>query len=172
MTAARAHRGFTLLEMMTAIAVLGVVLGLAVPGLSRFIDASTLSGSARDFVVDLQLARSEAALRARRVTVCTSTDMTSCANSGWGDGRLIFIDGGAVGTLDAGDEILSQTEGLDTSVTTASTGIAAANFVSFAQTGMLAGPGTIQLCIAGQDQRVINIFRSGSATLDRTATVC
>jgi type IV fimbrial biogenesis protein FimT len=172
MTSASTQRGFTLLEMMTAIAVVGIVLGLAVPALNRFVEASNLSGSARGFVVDLQLARSEAALRAQRVTVCTSTEMASCETGSWDDGRLVFVDAGTVGSVDAGDVILSQTEPLNDAVTTASTGIATANFISYAQNGMLTGPGTISLCVTGQDQRIVNIFRSGSASLDRTATVC
>lgn len=172
MTSASKQRGFTLLEMMTAIAIVGIVLGLAVPALNSFVEASNLSGSARGFIVDFQLARSEAALRAQRVTVCTSTDMAACANASWDDGRLVFLDAGAVGVIDGGDQIISQTEPLNDAVTTASAGLAAANFISYAQNGMLTGPGTITLCVTGQDQRVVNIFRSGSATLDRTATVC
>jgi type IV fimbrial biogenesis protein FimT len=167
MTAFPAHRGFTLLELMAAIGIAAIVLGFAVPAITGFVSGAQLRGAARDFVVDFQLARSEAALRARRVTVCTSADMMLCTNRSWDDGRLVFVDGGAEGTLDAGDQILSQTAPLGSPVTTTASGIAAAYFISFAPNGMLAGTGTIELCAPGKERRVVNILRSGSATLDR-----
>jgi len=34
-------------------------------------------------VIDLAMARNEAVMRAGTVTVCTSANMTSCANADW-----------------------------------------------------------------------------------------
>ncbi len=75
-----AQTGFSLMELMTALTVLGVLLALAGPGLADFVEESRLSGSSRDFVVDFALARNEAAMRGQRVTVCTSTDGATCEN--------------------------------------------------------------------------------------------
>jgi hypothetical protein len=47
--------------------------------------------------VDLSLARKRQCFAT--VTVCTSD--LGCSNSGWGDGRIVFIDAGAVGAMDA-----------------------------------------------------------------------
>ena len=167
-----AQKGFTLLELMTALAVLGLLLGLAGPGLANFIEESRLSGSSRDFVIDFALARSEAVMRAQRVTVCTSTDGATCANDSWNDGRLVFVDNGTVGTVDAGDLILSKTPALHSSIATTPTGAAAAYFFSYAPSGQLTALGQIQVCAPGHERRVVNIHRSGAATLDREAVVC
>jgi type IV fimbrial biogenesis protein FimT len=167
-----AQTGFSLMELITALTVLGVLLAIAGPGFANFIDESRLSGSARDFVVDFSLARNEAAMRGRRVTVCTSTDGATCANASWNDGRLVFIDDGAVGAVNAGDLILSATPALDASIETTPVGAAGAFFLSFEPRGRLAAPAQIQVCSAGHERRVVNIHRSGAATLDREAVEC
>jgi type IV fimbrial biogenesis protein FimT len=167
-----AQTGFSLMELMTALTVLGVLLALAGPGLGNLVEESRLSGSARDFVVDFALARNEAAMRGQRVTVCTSTDGATCATDSWNDGRLVFIDNGTVGDVDGGDLILSTTPGLDPSIDTTPIGAADAFFLSFEPRGRLAAPGRVQVCSTGHERRVVNIHRSGAATLDREAVVC
>jgi type IV fimbrial biogenesis protein FimT len=172
MQPAPAQTGFTLMELMTALAVLGILLVLAAPGLGNLVDESRLSGSARDFVVDFALARNEAAMRGRRVTVCTSTDGATCANASWNDGRLVFLDNGVVGAVNVGDVILSTTPALDPSIATTPVDAAGAFFLSFEPSGRLAAPGRVQVCSTGHERRVVNIHRSGAATLDREAVVC
>lgn len=166
------QEGFSLMELMTAIAVLGILLAVAGPGLANFVEESRLSGSSRDFVVDFALARNEAVMRGQRVTVCTSTDGASCANESWNDGRLVFIDDGAMGTVDAGDLVLSTTPALDPSIVTTPIGATDAFFLSFTPGGRLAALGQIQVCSSGHERRVVNIHRSGAATLDREAVAC
>lgn len=167
-----AQTGFSLMELITALTVLGILLALAGPGFANFVDGSRLSGSARDLVVDFALARNEAVMRGQRVTVCTSDDGASCANDSWNNGRVVFIDNGVVGTVDGGDLILSTTPALDPSIVTAPIGAAGAFFLSFEPRGRLAAPGRVQVCSTGQERRVVNIHRSGAATLDREAVVC
>jgi type IV fimbrial biogenesis protein FimT len=166
------QQGFTLLEMMVTITIAGILLALAVPALGTFIRGGRLSGSARDFVVDFSQARNEAVLRGTTVSVCTSSDLATCDGSGWNSGRLVFVDGGANGVVDAGDQILSVTRPLNSAITTTATGVAAANVLTYSALGRLTGVGQITVCTTGQPQRNINIRASGSATLDRLTTIC
>lgn len=166
------QKGFTLLELMVALTIAGILLGLAVPAMGTLIRSSRLSGSSRDFVVDFAVARNEAVQRATTVTVCTSTDLATCANASWNDGRLIFVDGGAAGVVNGGDQILSVTQPLNATLVTGATGVAVPNFISFTAMGRVANVGQITVCAPDQQQRNINIRRSGSATLDRTVIAC
>ncbi len=166
------QQGFTLLEMMVTITIAGILLAIAVPALGTFIRGSRVSGSARDFVVDFSQARNEAILRATTVSVCTSSDLATCDGSGWNSGRLVFVDGGTVGTVDPGDQILSVTRPLNSALTTTASGVAAGNVLTYSPQGRLTGIGQITVCATGQQQRNVNIRASGSATLDRTNTVC
>ncbi len=168
----RQSRGFTLFELMVTIGLGAVLIGLAAPSISEFTRASRLSASSRDLVLDLAMARNEAVMRARRVSVCTSANMTSCANTGWNLGRLVFVDGGAVGTIDGGDQVLTRTAPLDPTIDTATTGLAGANFISFQANGRLTGIGQITVCVPDQPQRRVVLHRTGQATLNRMTALC
>jgi type IV fimbrial biogenesis protein FimT len=172
MKTARRQKGFTLLELMTALSVAGILLAVAVPSMVDFVRVNRLRASAREVVVDLSLARNEAVLRAAPVTVCTSTDLATCSNSGWNDGRIVFTDADADGAVDVGDLILGVTRPLNAALTTTSNGIAAANFITFSAQGRLANWGQITLCTADEVRRDVTVRRSGAATLDRTVIPC
>jgi type IV fimbrial biogenesis protein FimT len=112
-------------------------------------------------------------MRGQRVTVCTSSDGATCANDSWENGRLVFVDNnGTIGDFDAGDLVLSTTPALDPSIETTPIGAAGAFFLSFEPSGRLAAPGRVQVCSTGHERRVVNIHRSGAATLDREAVAC
>jgi type IV fimbrial biogenesis protein FimT len=164
--------GFTLLELMTAVGIIAVIGAMSVPSISRLIDGGRISSASRELVLDFSLARNEAVQRGSRVTVCTSTNMTSCSNNDWTDGRLTFVDGGAVGAINAGDVILSTTAALHDSITATQSGGATAHFISFEPTGRIVGPAQISYCAAGQQRRDIDLRRSGTAFSNRTTTAC
>lgn len=94
--------GFTLLELMVALVVAGVLFGYAIPSMQVFLQNARLTSATNELVADLNLARSEAIKRAGRAVVCKSNtataDAPTCtAAASWADGRLVFIDA-AVGT--------------------------------------------------------------------------
>lgn len=73
--------GFTLVELMVTVAVIGILAVVAVPSMTAMVNNSRLTGQAEVLVSSLQTARIEAIRRNARVTVCPSTDGTSCASS-------------------------------------------------------------------------------------------
>jgi type IV fimbrial biogenesis protein FimT len=86
-------RGFTLIELITTLAVAGILVTLAVPSFSEVIKNNRLITQENDFVTTLNLARSEAIRRSGRVTVCKSSNQTSCSGAGgWEQGWIVFND--------------------------------------------------------------------------------
>ena len=86
-------QGFTLVELVTTLAVAGILLSLAVPSFSQFVKNNRLITQANDFVTALNVARSEAIRRGNRVTLCKSSNQVSCAGAGsWDQGWIIFVD--------------------------------------------------------------------------------
>lgn len=74
--------GFTLIELMITLVVLGVVMAIAVPGFTGMINSSRLATQANEVVTGIQIARSEAIRLNRLVTFCGSTDGATCVAAG------------------------------------------------------------------------------------------
>ena len=75
------QKAFTLIELLVAVVVLGVVLAIGLPNFfGQMSNNRSLSLSA-DVVTALNFVRGEAIKRASRVSICPSTDGTSCGSS-------------------------------------------------------------------------------------------
>ena len=99
--------GFTLLELMITIAVLGVLLGIAIPSFQTMILNSRLTTQANQVITALNYARSEAVKRGSPATVCSSNGGTACAGAiNWTTGWLVFADPDGDGVVDAGETVL------------------------------------------------------------------
>ena len=107
-TLLRQHcEGITLIESMVVVAILGILAAIAVPSFKSTIDSNRRAAYATQLLEDLALARSEAIKRGVRVTVCPSTNGSSCADStSWASGWIIFPDGTGSGTRDSATETL------------------------------------------------------------------
>ena len=104
--------GFTLIELMVAIAVLAILSAIAIPSMTRLITSSRVSGTMNEYIAGVNLARAEAVSRGVRVTICAAASTTSCRTSGtnWTvGGWIVFVDDGLnPGQIDAGETILRQ----------------------------------------------------------------
>lgn len=66
--------GFTLLELMIAIVVIGVILAVATPSIKRYLESQRLRSVSGELMVDLQFARTEAVARSRVVGIRLDRD--------------------------------------------------------------------------------------------------
>ena len=170
------HRGFTLIELMTALTVAGVLLAIGIPNFATVMENSRLRSSAFELVSDLALARTEAVRRGRAVSVCTTTNGTSCANPGWTSARLVFTDGAVVGQVDGTDVILLTSEALPAGVTIdGANGRFGNGAISFDGGGRVIGPtndDSVRFCSPGRDARLVRVQRPGNATIQLRDRTC
>ncbi|MDY6946467.1 MAG: GspH/FimT family pseudopilin [Pseudomonadota bacterium] len=95
--AARAA-GFTVLELMITVAVLGILLGIGVPSFQGIIRQNRIAGQTNELLAATAMARSEAVKRGSTVTICPATssadgDANTCSGTtAWGNGWIIFSD--------------------------------------------------------------------------------
>jgi type IV fimbrial biogenesis protein FimT len=168
MRATRKHdEGFTLLELLTALAISAIIAGIAIPSLRDMTMRQRMTGAAQDLHADLALARSEAVTRATNVTVCPSSDLATCTNDGWANGRLVFVDPNANGAIDVGELVVKQSEPLAAGFT-ATPG---AGFVTFNSRGQ-AAPVIIGICKSSLFGRNLDIKSTGHASVVTPAVAC
>lgn len=104
--------GWTLLEMLVGLAVLGLLLALAAPALIDLRSKQQLQTQAQALLDTLQWARSEALLRQRRVSVCPALDAHRCDPQGrWELGWLVFEDREVNAQRDAHEPVLQHHPG-------------------------------------------------------------
>ena len=78
-TLKEADQGFTLVELLVVIAVSSILAAAAVPSFNRVVTASRLSEASAALRSAMELARSEAMVRAARVGVCRSAQSNAAA---------------------------------------------------------------------------------------------
>jgi type IV fimbrial biogenesis protein FimT len=110
------NRGFSLIELLVTITIIGIMLGIALPNLSEMIRSNAVAAQSNHFSTTINLARSEAVKRNLNVFICVR-DGSACTTTGeWEDGWIVFADNNTNNTLDSGEEI-SLVDGLTTNYT-------------------------------------------------------
>jgi type IV fimbrial biogenesis protein FimT len=171
----RRHLGFTLVELMVGLAILGVLMLVAVPSFNDAILSNKLSGVANTFSASAQLARSEAIKRnsgsSTPLRMCRSSDGLNCATSGgWEQGWIIFNDLDNDGVIDTAETLLHQQNALPNGfLLTGDT-----YNITFLGTGLAGTTGTFKVCrklpSVGAQDRAIALSISGRIAITTTTT--
>lgn len=157
-------RGFTLVELMLAITIFGILLMIAVPSFRDAALGSRLSAEANNLLASVQLARSEAIKRNEAITLCASSDGSSCAASGgWEQGWVV---------LDASASLIQHQQALPSGLKVTQAG--GTSDLSFQPIGVGATAATFTVCrdlpVVGNQERVVNVSATGIAYVTRTTT--
>ncbi len=185
-------RGFTLVELLLTISLLGVLVVLAVPGFQTISNVNRLSGTSNELLTSMQVARMEAIRRNARVVICRSTNpdsgaaaTCSTAAGNW-TGWIAFVDdGGATpanarnGTRDAGETVLRVSAAVTPLVVVPSVAISGASqrivfrpdgLARTAANGLLAAQ--LRVCIAtttpAQNARDVAIASGSRMVVNKT----
>ncbi|WPC04405.1 GspH/FimT family pseudopilin [Pseudomonas benzenivorans] len=91
----RSQGGFTLIELMVVVAIVAIVALVALPNYGPMMQSSRETSTGNELLGALLVARSEAVTRRTAVTVCASSDQSTCSGS-WADGGVVRASDGTV----------------------------------------------------------------------------
>ncbi|HJV80084.1 GspH/FimT family pseudopilin [Noviherbaspirillum sp.] len=95
------HRGLSLVELLTVLAVVAVLLAMGLPSLQSFIQSQQISAVVNDFYAAISLTRSEAIQRGTRVDLVPQD-----ADGNWASGWVVFVDENNNQRPDAGERVI------------------------------------------------------------------
>jgi type IV fimbrial biogenesis protein FimT len=154
--------GFTIIELMVALAVLAILVTLIAPNFNDATLSARLNGFASSLVASAQVARSEAIKRNATIALCTSTDGETCDGSGdWEQGWIVVNQ--ATGT------VFQYQQALPAEFRVTETG--GADLVDFLGTVVGMNPAALTVCRAtpvGSEERVVTISGTGAVYVSIT----
>ena len=180
------QRGFTLVELMTAVAVVAIITTMALPSFRNLINSNKATSTAEELVNSLGLARSEALQRNGVVTVCASSTVNNstptCNSSAtdWSTGWLVFVDSANDGVYNTGTDTLLRrgspasqltSMGLYTLTTSCTAGAAGAT-VKFRSFINLGGTTRVFKIVSGSTTKYVQIDNVGRISLPTSASPC
>ncbi len=128
----RHARGFSLLELIIAIAVVALLVVSAAPALNYISSYGAVNNAKTQFSSALQLARSQA-IRDGQTVYVTNRSATASSDNEFGTGLVVYADTNGNGSYNVGEEIFMITDLADVNID------AEPNFtqLSFSPTGRL-----------------------------------
>lgn len=184
------QNGFTLIELMVAITIMGILLAVAVPSFESVVNTNKLVSAANELVASIQTARMESLRRNRRAIVCLSAtpdaaspSCTATNPTGW----ITFLDADANGSFN-GNDVLLRTSLLkqrvvvmaSSNVATPAPTSAAAGELMFRSDGLARDgsgallKGTISMCIPtrqpSKNVRLVNIYAGSRVSVSATSS--
>jgi len=143
--------GFTLVELMITLLISAIVLGFSMPGISTLLERNRLQTSADSLFTGLMLTRSEALKRNRSVSMCKSSNGTSCTpGTLWHQGWLVYTDNDGDNVVDP-NEVLRVESAMRAGDTMLVSGSDFTDEISYNTDGSASGTGTFILCNADGD---------------------
>lgn len=164
--------GFTLLELLVALAIAALVAAVGVPGLGAYIAEQRLHARADALLRALEVARSEAIKRGARVDVCPGAGHCVAGAMAWEGGWTIVPDEARAG----GPAI--AVEAASPAGVTIRGNRPLADYVSYTSAGHARRfdgalqMGTFTVCSPGQRMRKVILASSGRARLERSSESC
>ena len=151
---------FTIIELMTTIAIVAILAAIATPSLRNMVLNNRLAGFSNDVINSVSAARNEA--------ISTRQQVIIEPNGGdWTNGWQVFIDADASGTFTTGEEVVRTVDAYPDSLTESSSPGDNLVFNSKGTMDDLGGWGTLKICDDRSAGRSINVEGAGVVSSEK-----
>lgn len=169
--AMRTPKGFSLIEALVAMSIVGILIGLAVPSFAQLVQAQQLDSATQAMLRSLAIARHEAIKR--------GLPLTLAAQEGeWSNGWFLFQDDNANGRYEPGEMLLRAFPPLPSS-TRLTGNIHVSSYIRYTPSGratLLNGGyqmGSLKVCQRAHDRgNTLVINNGGRVRYSRGVDVC
>jgi type IV fimbrial biogenesis protein FimT len=163
----RSHtHGFSLIELMVVVAVVAVLLVVAAPSYSVLTFRTKIKSHANELVTGAYLARSEAIKRNAQMTLCVSTNGTSCAGGGDWDAGWIVIS--------PDNDVIKYRQVIDDRIKMFE--LSSIDTMTFGPSGVISTAATFKICQQipeqGIEERRVTIAATGRPRVETTRNGC
>lgn len=110
--------GFTLLELMVVVAMIGVISAIGIPSFKAMLVTNSVVDTTNQMIMSMKRARFEAVARGKDTIMCSSTDGATCSqvSGNWNKGWIVGVDLNASGQIDDGELIWAHDMDDDTQI--------------------------------------------------------
>ena len=115
---ARRNPGFSLIELLVTIAIAGVLLAIAVPSMTQFLDSTAIRSACSELTDSIGLARAEGIRRSAPINQLVYFGR-SCSGT-YNDGWMVFLDADGDKCYGTGDTLITRSNPPSRGVTVAS----------------------------------------------------
>jgi len=168
---AKSVEGLTLIELIVVFSISIIMLGIAVPGTSQFLNSNRIAAQVNDLRGAIALTRNEAIRRNQHVVICKSEDGQICTREGhWNSGWIVFADENRNRKRELQEQLIHVRSKIPAGYIIEYRAFGSRHYVAYRPTGYTRTNGTFYICKPDDLKRskALILTKTGRVRLSKT----